>query len=452
MASLKKRIEGEIESALAGLGGGPVKTAAVCEAILNGWGVDKESFGATASGKLLWTREYPKAFATLRKKGIIYAPQWGQVALGAGDAGEPTPSAAKAVKEAPVGVKEVEPPSEERMTPTLDLEGIDPELLARAAERARREAEEEAQREAEERPSPVDDGDNFTEEAALPDPPSPIEDGDNFTEEGALLDPPSPVEDGDNFTEEGATLDPPSPVEEGEDNFTEEGALPDPPSPVDEEDNFTEEGASLDPPAPVEEGDNFTEEGALLDPPSPIEDDGDNFTEEDEVRLAELTEPPSAEESPSASPEEEDISELEDASELADITDLFDDNEVEEEEPQAERVPLPERRVSFKGKDYLFYAMSEDGYITLSDDALEGAVTVKLSQGDIEDELEGVQAKLYQAVLKDEDNFLKALAHRSTAMGFDSPMGCFGSEEERDECAKCFMDIWCKSHETFRAS
>ena len=188
-------------------------------------------------------------------------------------------------------------------------------------------------------------------------------------------------------------------------------------------------------------------EEVILDPPAPVGDDGDDFTEEDEERLAELTDNPPAEEPPAEEPPAE-----EDASELADISDLFDDNEVEEEEPQAERVPLPERRVSFKGSDYLFYAMSEDGYITLSDNALEGAVTVKLSQGDIEDELEGVQAKLYQAVQKEEDNFLKALAHRSTAMGFDSPMGCFGSEEERDECAKCFMDIWCKSHETFRAS
>ena len=303
MASLKKRIEGEIESALSELGGGPVKTAAVCETILTRWGVDKESFGATKSGKLLWTREYPKAFAAMRKKGLIHAPQWGQVALGAGEAEETPPKEEEAVEEAP--------------TPTIDLEGIDPELRAKAVARAIREAEEH--------PSPVDEGEGF------------------------------------------------------------------------------------------------------LDPPAPVEDGGDDFTEEDEGRLAELT----------------------DKSE-EDISDLFDDEE--EEEPQAERVPLPEKRVSFKGRDYLFYAMSEDGYVTLSGDALEGAVTVKLSQGDIEDELEGVQAKLYQAVLKDEDNFLKALAHRSTALGFDSPMGCFGSEEERDECAKCFMDIWCKSHETFRAS
>jgi hypothetical protein len=344
MASLKKRIEGEIESALAGLGGGPVKTAEVCEAILNGWGVDKESFGATASGQLLWTREYPKAFATLRKKGLIYAPQWGQVALGAGSVGEPTPKAKKAVKEAPVVVEEVEAP-----LPTEEVG---------------------------ECPSPVDDGESFTEEGA----PSSIEDGE----------------------------------------------------------------------------DNFTEEGALLDPPAPVEDDGDNFTEADEERLAELTDISSHEETPSdtplggETPLEEETSSHEDNFTEEDISDLFDEGE--EEEPQAERVPLPERQVSFKGKDYLFYAMSEDGYITVSDDALEGAVTVKLSQGDIEDELEGVQAKLYQAVQKDEDNFLKALAHRSTAMGFDSPMGCFGSGEEREECAKCFMDIWCKSHETFRAS
>ena len=433
MASLKKRIEGEIESALASLGGGPVKTAAVCEAILNGWGVTKESFGATAKGKLLWTREYPKAFATLRKAGLIHAPQWGQVALGAGEGGEATPKAKEAVKEAPTEVKEAEAPSEEGVTPTLDLEGIDPELLARAAERARREAEEEEEARVER--------ERLEGEARMA---------------ATHLQQKAEQDAWERQRAEQVSADEPprrSPVDEGE-GFDEEEALPDPPAPIEEgEDNFTEEAATLDPPAPIEDGeDNFTEEEALLDPPAPVEDGGDNFTEEDEERLAELTDNPPAEESPSASPEEEDISELEDASELADITDLFDDNEVEEEEPQAERVPLPERRVSFKGEDYLFYAMSEDGYITLSDDALEGAVTVKLSQGDIEDELEGVQAKLYQAVQKDEVNFLKALAHRSTAMGFDSPMGCFGSEEERDECAKCFMDIWCKSHETFRAS
>ena len=82
MASLKRRIEGEIESALSELGGGPVKTGVVCEAILSRWGVDKESFGATKSGKLLWVREYPKAFASLRKAGVIHAPAWGKVALG----------------------------------------------------------------------------------------------------------------------------------------------------------------------------------------------------------------------------------------------------------------------------------------------------------------------------------------------------------------------------------
>ena len=429
MASLKKRIEGEIESALSELGGGPVKTAAVCETILSRWGVTKESFGATAKGKLLWTREYPKAFASLRKKGLVHAPQWGQVALGAGEGGEATTKAEKAVKEAPAEVKEAEAPSEEKMTPTLDLEGIDPELLARAAERAQREAEEEARVERE----------RLEGEARM---------ASTHLQQKAEQDAWERQRAEQVSAEETPRR---SPVDEGE-GFDEEEALPDSPSPIEDGDNFTEEAATLDPPSPIEDGDNFTEEEALPDSPTPIEDDGDNFTEEDEERLAELTDNPPAEESPSAPPGEEDISELEDASELADITDLFDDNEVEEEEPQAERVPLPERRVSFKGSDYLFYAMSEDGYITLSDDALEGAVTVKLSQGDIEDELEGVQAKLYQAVQKDEVNFLKALAHRSTAMGFDSPMGCFGSEEERDECAKCFMDIWCKSHETFRAS
>ena len=386
MASLKKRIEGEIESALSELGGGPVKTAAVCEAILSRWGVDKESFGATTSGKLLWTREYPKAFATLRKKGIIYAPQWGQVALSAGDAywstsNTPSPEAARAAREAreaadawraEEGRREVEErlaaeaPSKEKMTPTLDLEGIDPELLARARARAIREAEEEARVERE----------RLEGEARM---------AATHLQQKAEQDA-------------------------WERQRAEQVSADEPPRR-----------------SPVDEGEGFEEEEVILDPPAPVEDEGDDFTEEDEERLTELT----------------------DNSEEEDITDLFDD---EEEEPQAERVPLPERRVSFKGNDYLFYAMSEDGYITMSDNPLEGAVTVKLSQGDIEDELEGVQAKLYQAVQKDEDNFLKALAHRSTAMGFDSPMGCFGSEEERDECAKCFMDIWCKSHETFRAS
>ena len=318
MASLKKRIEGEIESALSELGGGPVKTGVVCEAILTRWGVDKESFGATKSGKLLWTREYPKAFAAMRKKGLIHAPQWGQVALGAGGVASPPPKAEEAVKES----SEVEVPSKEE---------------------------------------------------------NPL-------------------------------------------------------------------------PSPVDEGEGFEEGEIILDPPAPVEDEGDDFTEEDEERLTELTDKSSHEETPldislcSEAPLEEDNPSHENNS-VEDII-IFE----EEEEPQVERVPLPERRVSFRGGDYLFYALSEDGYISLSDDPFEGVVTVKLSQGELEGELEGAQAKLYVAVLKDEDNFFKALAHRSKTMGLDSPMGCFGSEEERDECEKCFMDIWCKSHETFRAS
>lgn len=102
MASLKRRIEGEIPPALMALGGGPLTTAQVCGEILRRWGVAKESFGRDPRGKLLWVREYPKAFASLRKVGVIHAPAWGKVALG------PAPSSP--AEEAPVSAPPVSAP------------------------------------------------------------------------------------------------------------------------------------------------------------------------------------------------------------------------------------------------------------------------------------------------------------------------------------------------------
>ena len=107
MASLKSKIEAAIVPAVTALGGGPVTTSEVCDRILADWGVTRESFGSDPRGKLLWVREYPKAFRAARKAGVIHAPAWGKVALG------PSPiSDSPKVEEAPAAVTPPPPAKE----------------------------------------------------------------------------------------------------------------------------------------------------------------------------------------------------------------------------------------------------------------------------------------------------------------------------------------------------